>query len=48
VATLIVSYFEAVFSGPRPSVSAIGIGSLAGAALLMVLSWWADSQRALA
>lgn len=40
-----IAYVANILSGPPPSVEAIWIAGLAGAAVTLVLSWWADSHR---
>ena len=46
VLLLSVSYVGAAFGDPPPSVTALWIVSLAGAALGTLLSWWVDRHRA--
>ena len=41
-----VIYVMNAFGPPPPSVTAIGIAGIAGAALFTVWSWWADRHRA--
>ena len=45
VAFVIVAYFANVFGPPPPSVTALWIFAIAGAAVLLVWSWWIDSHR---
>ena len=45
VALLAIAYAGNILGGPPPSVEAIWIAGLAGAALILMLSWWADSHR---
>jgi len=45
VSLLLVAYFGNVFGGAPPSVKAIWIAGLAGTAIILALSWWADSHR---
>lgn len=42
---LMLAYVANILGGPPPSVRAIWVGSLAGAALLTLLAWWADEHR---
>jgi hypothetical protein len=45
VSLLLVAYFGNVVGGAPPSVEAIWMASLAGIAIILALSWWADSHR---
>ena len=45
IALLVIAYVGNILSGPPPSVAAIWIAGLAGAAVIVALSWWADSHR---
>jgi len=45
VALLLIFYLLNVMGGPPPSVTAIWIAGLAGAALLFAWSWWSDAHR---
>jgi len=45
VALLAAAYVGNILGGAPPSVSAIWIAGLLGAALTFALSWWADSHR---
>lgn len=42
---LVAIYFANLFGPPPPSVPAIAIAGIAGAALFTVWSWWADRHR---
>jgi hypothetical protein len=46
VAFLMLIYFANIFGPPPPSVTAVAIAGVAGAALFTVWSWWADRHRA--
>ena len=41
----VVVYFGSLFAPPPPSVQAIWVTSIAGAAVLIVWAWWADRHR---
>ena len=45
VAILVVAYAANALAGAPPSVDAIWMGALAGAAALTALAWWADAHR---
>jgi membrane-bound metal-dependent hydrolase YbcI (DUF457 family) len=45
VALLVVAYIANIVAGPPPSLDALWIGALAGAAVLTALAWWADAHR---
>ena len=45
VVFLVVLYFANIFGPPPPSVTAIAIAGIAGAALFTAWSWWADRHR---
>lgn len=45
VALLAIAYVGNILGGAPPSVEAIWIAGLVGAALTFALSWWADSHR---
>jgi hypothetical protein len=45
VALLAIAYVGNILGGAPPSVEAIWIAGLLGAALTFALSWWADSRR---
>jgi hypothetical protein len=45
-AFLVVVYLANVFGPPPPSVSAIWIGALVGAAVMTLWAWWVDRHRA--
>jgi hypothetical protein len=45
VVFLVVLYLANAFGPPPPSVTAIAIAGIAGAALFTVWSWWADRHR---
>ena len=45
VVFLCILYVANVFGPPPPSVTAIGIAGVAGAALFTAWSWWADRNR---
>jgi hypothetical protein len=45
VAFLLVAYVASAFGGPPPSVTAIVVAGLAGAALITAWSWWTDRHR---
>ena len=45
VVFLALIYFANIFGPPPPSVTAIAIAGIAGAALFTVWSWWADRHR---
>ena len=40
-----VLYLVNIASPPPPTVNAIAIGAAVGAAIIMILSWWADRHR---
>jgi ABC-type lipoprotein release transport system permease subunit len=42
---LLAAYAVNLAAPPPPSVTAIGIGALAGAALGVLLAWWVDRHR---
>jgi hypothetical protein len=42
---LVISYLAAAFGPPPPSVHALWITALAGAAILTLWAWWADRHR---
>jgi len=42
---LVIIYFANAFGPPPPSVDAIAIAGIAGAALFTVWAWWADRHR---
>jgi hypothetical protein len=44
-ATLVVIYLASAFGPPPPSVEALWITALIGAALLTLWAWWADRHR---
>jgi hypothetical protein len=44
-AFLVVVYLANVFGPPPPSVSAVWIGALVGAAVMTLWAWWVDSHR---
>src|SRR5262249_8115531 len=44
-ATLVVIYLASTFGSPPPSVRALWITALSGAALLILWAWWADRHR---
>jgi hypothetical protein len=44
-AFLVVVYLANVFGPPPPSVSAVWIGALVGAAVMTLWAWWADRHR---
>jgi hypothetical protein len=44
-ATLVVIYLASTFGPPPPSIRALWITALSGAALLMLWAWWADKHR---
>jgi hypothetical protein len=46
-AFLVVVYVANIFGPPPPSVTAIWMGALIGAAVLTAWAWWADRHRAL-
>jgi hypothetical protein len=43
--TLVVIYLASTFGAPPPSVRALWITALSGAALLLLWAWWADRHR---
>ena len=45
VAFLLAIYFGSVFGPPPPSVTAIWVTAIVGAALLILWSWWMDRRR---
>jgi hypothetical protein len=45
IAFLIVAYFGNLYGPPPPSVTALWIFAIAGAAVLIVWTWWADRHR---
>jgi len=45
IGILVLAYFANAFGPPPPSVDAIAIGGIAGAALFTALAWWADRHR---
>jgi hypothetical protein len=44
-ATLVVIYLASTFGSPPPSVRALWITALSGAAVLLAWAWWADRHR---
>jgi hypothetical protein len=44
-ATLVVIYLASAFGPPPPTIQALWMTALAGAALLMLWAWWADRHR---
>ena len=44
-ATLVVIYLASAFGPPPPTIQALWITALAGAALLTLWAWWADRHR---
>jgi hypothetical protein len=44
-ALLMLAYVANVAGGAPPSVNAIAIGGIAGAAVLTLLAWWVDRHR---
>jgi Lon protease-like protein len=45
VVFLIVAYFGNLYGPPPPSVTALWIFAIAGAAVLILWTWWADTHR---
>jgi membrane-bound metal-dependent hydrolase YbcI (DUF457 family) len=45
VAFLLIAYFANVAGGPPPSVTAIYVVGIIGAAILIAWSWWTDRHR---
>ncbi len=45
VAVLAVAYVGNIVGGAPPSIEAIWVAGLAGAAIIFAMSWWADSHR---
>jgi hypothetical protein len=45
VALLIAAYAANILGGPPPSISALAIGAIIGAVILLVFSWWVDAHR---
>ena len=45
VVFLALIYFANIFGPPPPSVLAIAIAGIAGAALFTLWAWWADRHR---
>lgn len=43
---LVLVYFGNIFNAPPPSITALWIAALIGAALLTLWAWWADRHRA--
>ena len=46
VAFLLVAYTGSAFGAPPPSVTALWVTALAGAAIILAWSWWFDRHRA--
>jgi len=46
VAFLLIVYVASIAGGPPPSIAAIYWAGIAGAAVVLLWSWWTDRHRA--